>query len=151
MNKAFIKEPESTGAANCPRCGSLGIPVGDETLQAQLEPERRGQISSPAYFCPFATCEVAYFDDFERSVPASALLRPVYPKDPDAPLCACFGLTADDVELDLAEGGVGRVRALLEKARSPEARCAILAASGQCCVADVQRYYMKRRAETTGK
>ena len=27
MNKAFIAEPVDTGERNCPRCGSLGVPV----------------------------------------------------------------------------------------------------------------------------
>ena len=36
MNKAFVREPDDTGAGHCPRCGSLGIAVGAETLAAQL-------------------------------------------------------------------------------------------------------------------
>jgi hypothetical protein len=45
----------------------------------------------------------------------------------------------------LNEGVVTRVRSLLEKAKSPEARCRTMSASGQSCVGDVQRYYMKLR------
>jgi NAD(P)H-nitrite reductase large subunit len=90
---------------------------------------------------------VGYFDSFERVVPASELLRPAYPKDSEAPICACFGLTRDDIEDDLNEGGVRRVRELLEKARTSEAHCQVTAASGQCCVGEVQRYFMRRRAE----
>jgi len=54
-------------------------------------------------------------------------------------------LTAEDVEADIAEGGVTRVRAVIEKAKSPAANCRIRAASGQPCIGEVQRYYMKLR------
>jgi hypothetical protein len=145
MNKAFVKEPEDTGAAHCPRCGSLGVPVGDQTLTAQLSDEDRRNLPETAYFCPFARCEVAYFDQFERTVAADRLSRSVYPKDPDAPICPCFGFTCDEIEQDLSEGSVERVRDLLAKTKTPDAQCATKAPSGQCCMPEVQRYYMKRR------
>ena len=36
------------------------------------------------------------------------LNKPVYPKNPDAPICACFGLTRQDIEQDVSEGVVTR-------------------------------------------
>ncbi len=86
-----------------------------------------------------------YFDTFERVTTVDQLRYPVWPKDPEAPLCSCFGLTRDDVEQDIHERGVQRVRAVIEKAKSPEARCQSLAPDGHSCVAEVQRYYMKLR------
>ena len=44
-----------------------------------------------------------------------------------------------------SEGVVTRVKAILEKAESPEARCSQMAANGQPCVAYVQKYYMQCR------
>ena len=70
---------------------------------------------------------MAYFDGFERIVLAADLSQPVYPKDPSAPLCACFGLTRAEIEQDVREGVVTRTRAILEKARSADARCAEMA------------------------
>ena len=65
------------------------------------------------------------------------------------PSCACFGLTRHDIEQDISEGVVTRVKAILEKAKSSEARCAQMAANGQPCVAYVQKYYMQcRRAKS---
>jgi hypothetical protein len=142
MNKAFVREADST-EANCPRCQSVGVAVGPITLESQLDEATVKQIAEHAFFCPSATCDVAYFDEFERVVLCGSLRKPAYPKDPTAPLCACFGLTCDDVECDLDEGTPTRVRALLAKARSPEARCRSMSASGQSCVAEVQRYYMR--------
>lgn len=145
MNKAFVREPDDTGERHCPRCGSLGLAVGPETLGAQLTPAALASISPAAFFCPFPQCEVAYFDLYERAVGVESLQRPVWPKDREAPLCACFGLTRDDIEADLAEGGVRRTKECVTRAKSSEARCKTLAASGRSCVAEVQRYYMKLR------
>lgn len=145
MNKAFVREPDDTGERRCPRCGSLGESVGPETLAAQLRPEGLQAVSESAWFCPFARCEVAYFDALERFVSVDLLRAPAYPKDPTAPLCRCFNFGIDDVEQDLREGGVTRVKALVQRAKSAEARCATMAPNGRSCIGEVQRYFLKRR------
>jgi hypothetical protein len=144
MNKAFVREPEST-ADYCPRCGSKGDPVGAEALQSYLTDQQRRGLAAPVNFCPSPKCGVAYFDALERVVMAAELARPVYPKDPTAPICACFGLTRQDIERDVEEGVVTRTKAVLEKAKSPAARCARLAANGEPCIAYVQKYYLECR------
>jgi hypothetical protein len=105
-------------------------------------------LADPACFCPFAQCEVVYFDEFERVVLQDAMAKPVYPKDLEAPICGCFGVTTDDIDADLREGGVRRLRELLAKSKSPEAHCQTMSASGQCCMPEAQRYYMKHRGGT---
>src|SRR5262245_51487699 len=110
MNKAFVREPEDTGQRFCPRCGSLGTGVRGETLDAQLTEENRRLLGDEAWFCPFGRCDVVYFDDFDRVVDRQVFGQPVYPKDPSAPICSCFGLTLDDIEADVQEGGVRRVK-----------------------------------------
>ncbi len=147
MNKAFVREPEDTGQRHCPRCGSLGTPATAAAVREHLLPEAQGSLSETSWFCPFPRCLVAYFDTFERVVTVDQLRCPVWPKDSDAPLCSCFGLTRDDVEQDIREGVVTRVRGVVERAKSPEARCQTLAPAGHSCVAEVQRYYMKLRQE----
>ena len=89
----------------------------------------------------------------DEVVEEAAVKTPVYPKNPEAPLCPCFGLTCEDVEQDIREGVVTRTRSCVERASveptmASEARCAIASPSGQSCVAEVQRYYMKRRSES---
>ncbi len=145
MNKAFVREPDST-AEYCPRCGSKGEAVESETLMCHLPEGRKNAVAAPANFCPSPRCEVAYFDTFERVVLASELERPVYPKDPNAPICACFGLMREDIERDVQEGVVTRTKAVLDKAKTPAARCRQLAANGRPCVAYVQKYYMQCRS-----
>jgi len=145
MNKAFVKEPDETGQGRCPQCGSPGQAVGPRTLAAQLSSELAGRISESAWFCPYAKCPVAYFDMFERTIAADQTGRPIYPKDPDAPLCGCFGLTRHEIEEEVRRGSVARVRAFAARAKSPEARCELASPTGQCCLGEVQRYYFKFR------
>jgi len=145
MNKAFVREPDDTGQLHCPACGSLGIGVQRETWQAHVNAEAASGLAETAFFCPYARCDVAYFDMFDRRVALDQLCHGVYPKDSQAPICGCFGLTCEDVEADVREGVVTRVRALVAKANSPLARCRTMSASGQSCASEVQRYYMKLR------
>ncbi len=147
MNKAFVREVEDNGQRFCPGCRSLGMMVGVATLHALVSDRSQVQLADPAFFCPFPTCEVAYFDEYDRVVGVEQLRQPVYPKDPEAPLCPCFGLTRDDIEADLQEGGVTRVRAVVEKSKTAAACCALKSPTGQSCVAEVQRYYFRRRSE----
>jgi hypothetical protein len=144
MNKAFMREPDST-VEYCPRCGSQGEAVGPETLRGYLSEGQRAQIASAACFCPSPNCKVAYFDSFKRVVLAADLVRPAFPKDSRAPVCACFGLTLEQIEHDAAAGVVTRVREILEKARSPAARCTELAANGRPCTAYVQKCYLQSK------
>jgi hypothetical protein len=148
MNKAFVHEPEDDGRAYCPRCGSLGIPVAAEPLDAHIQPEFRAKLQEFAWFCNFPRCDVAYFNKFETVVTTDALKAPVYPKDYSASLCACFGFSYEDVESDVREGVPSRIRQLLAKSKSSEARCNALAADGRCCMAAVQELYMRLRAQS---
>jgi hypothetical protein len=147
MNKAFVREPEFDGRAYCPRCGAVGDPVGEATLDHHLRPEFRTRLGPSAWFCGFARCDVAYFDLLERVVLTGELQHGVYPKDPTAPICACFGFSRDDIEADLREGAPTRTRELLAKSKSSEARCNVLAADGRCCMPEAQRLYMRGLAE----
>jgi len=96
-----------------------------------------------AWFCGFARCDVVYFDLFESVIEADELPNPVYPKSADAPICACFGFTQDDIHADVQEGAPTRIRELLAKSKTDDAQCSNLAADGQCCMREVQRLYVR--------
>ncbi|MFM8892790.1 MAG: hypothetical protein ACKOTB_14445 [Planctomycetia bacterium] len=145
MNKAFCKEPDSSLPPRCPGCGGDGLAVGAETLLAHLAAEASGSLGEPAYFGPTDSCGVAYFDDFERTVPTALSHGLYWPKDPAGPLCCCHGLTVDDVDADIDAGTPTRVRAVLAKAAEPGAACVTKSPDGRSCVARVQRYYLRRR------
>jgi hypothetical protein len=59
-------------------------------------------------------------------------------------LCACHGLTCEDVDADLAEGEPKRVRAVVRRAGEPGTECLLSSADGRPCVARVQRLYIRR-------
>lgn len=101
-------------------------------------------MSDAAWFCSFMKCDIAYFDLFESRVSVEELRSPVYPKDADAPICACFGFTIEDLEADVSDGTPTRIRELLAKSKSDDSNCRVLAADGQCCMREVQRLYMMR-------
>uniref|UniRef100_A0A7C2P152 CopZ zinc binding domain-containing protein n=1 Tax=Schlesneria paludicola TaxID=360056 RepID=A0A7C2P152_9PLAN len=144
MNKAFIREADD-GPHRCPQCGTVGLPVGAETLAAHLPLPVRQRIADSADFCSDPACPVVYFDDFGSVVPRDVFAGPISGKDIEAPLCPCFGLTREDVEADVAEGTVERTKAVVLKAQSPEARCQTLAPNGRSCLSAVQGYYHKCR------
>lgn len=150
MNKAFVREPESDGRAYCPRCGSLGTSVKKPTLDRHVQEQSRLRIGDSAWFCDFAKCDVAYFDEFGRFVGVNELRSAVYPKDTAAPICACFGFTLNDIDADVHDGTPTRIRELLSKSKSSEAQCHTLAADGRCCMREVQRLYMKRIGPPAG-
>lgn len=145
MNKAFVREPEDDGRASCPRCGAYGAPVGAAALETHLRPEALERFVDGGWFCAATRCEVAYFNQFAGVATVEELQAPVWPFDLDAPLCACFGFRYDDIEADVRDGTPVRIRALLARSQSSEARCATLAADGQCCLKEVQRLYLKLR------
>jgi len=144
MNKAFVREPDATDVF-CPRCGTAGVSALRVAFETHVPAEARRAMAASSYFCPTPTCPVAYFDAFEAVVSVDSLVRPVYPKDQAAPLCACFGLTLDDVEADVAAGTPHRIRELLAKSKTPAARCDELSPTGRSCIPDVQRCYFKLR------
>jgi hypothetical protein len=149
MNKAFVRESDPDAGGHCPRCGALGAAVRSATLDAQVIPQVRSRMSDSAWFCTFARCQVAYFDQFEAIVTVDELRRPVYPKDAETPICACFGFGIGDIEADVRDGAPTRIRALLEKSKSPDAHCVTAAADGQCCMREVQRLYIKMRESSS--
>jgi hypothetical protein len=143
MSKAFLRETDVDQDGVCPRCGGRGQAVSASVVRRHAVTAAAGRIVEPLWFCPMPSCAVAYFDAFKSIVGTDELTAPVAPKDPRAPLCACFGLTAADVAADAAEGAPTRVRALIARAQSPAARCATLAANGQSCVPAVRKLLLE--------
>lgn len=149
MNKAFVKEPEDYGD-RCPACGSVGVQVTQRTLAAMLKPDcdMDGLSQSPC-FCPLPSCEVAYFDGFERSVAVTNLKQPVYPKSETAPICPCFGLMSDAVATAAETGDVDEIKSHIQRAASHEACCEERSPTGTSCVANIQKLFMRLHSRAT--
>lgn len=144
VNKAFVREPEQ-GIERCPQCGAPGEPVQEVTLMALVPSDKLAEIAKTANFCASPSCPVVYFDVFERVILTADLPLAIYPKDLQAPICPCFGLTCEAIEQDIAENVVTRTRAAVERAKSSEAQCQTRSPRGSSCVGDLQRYYMKQK------
>ena len=146
MNKAFVKEPDADARVMCPKCGTIGTAVGIGPLDTHVRAEARSRISDSAWCCGNSDCSVVYFNLFDQTVTTDELKQPVYPYDLDAPICACFGFTYDDVDQDSRDTIPHRIRELVTKSKSPDARCQAFAVDGQCCLREVQRLYFKLRS-----
>lgn len=135
-----MKEGEAPDP-RCPSCQSPGEAVGIVTLDAQLSPDDRKAIGDRAFYCPSPSCPTAYFSAWDAVVPLSRLRSRSWPKDPDAPLCPCFGLTVADIVNDARAGRKNRVLEIREEADAPDARCPSLAPDGKSCSAQVMRLF----------
>ncbi len=145
MSRAFIKEAEAPGPAcpSPPGCGGAGVPVSRVTLLARLGPDVAARLEGEAFFCPDPACPVAYFDTRGERATRDELLEPAFLKHQGAPLCACFGVSREAIE-DLARrGDKAGMRAFLERAGSPEARCASRAADGRSCATEARRVFLR--------
>ena len=144
MNKAFVREPDTT-ADYCPRCGAQGQPVGREAMRRYVPPRAASHGVRSGRLLPHADVRGGLLRrlraDDSRGRPRAARLS----QRPRRPDLRRFGLTRRDIEQDVSEGVVTRVRAILDKSKTPAARCADMSANGQCCVAYVQKYYMQCR------
>ena len=151
MNKAFVREPDDDGRAFCPKCGTLGVPVNSGPLDTHIRPESRSKMVDSAWLCGFARCDVAYFNLFGSVVLMDELKAPVYPYDANAPICACFGLTYDDVIADVDDSTPTRIRDVLARSKAGEAQCHTLAADGKSCMGALQELYMRLKSQTSGR
>lgn len=145
MNKAFIKEDDDK-EPRCPApegCGGPGIVVPPETAAAQAPGTLLASFSREVLYCANPGCPTAYFDPWGASIPVTALTSVPYPKDPSAPLCACFGISPEDIIDDAERKDPSRIRDLIAKAEGPLASCATKTPDGQCCLPEARKLFMR--------
>ena len=145
MSRAFVKEAETPGPTcpSPPGCGGAGVPVSHATLAARLRPAAAARFVADGFFCPDPLCEVAYFDSRGEVATRGELREPVYPKNPGAPLCACFGVESGTIEDFARRGDKAAMRAFLERTASPAARCELTAADGRSCATEARRIFLR--------
>ena len=140
MSRAFIKEAEQADP-RCPGCGALGEQVGPATLQAHLPADAVATLGDKALYCVNSECPTAYFNAWGAAVGRDRMTGTAYPKDPAAPICCCFGLTASDVITDARAGRKDRVKDLVERSKGPDASCVARCPDGQPCVTRVLQLF----------
>jgi hypothetical protein len=149
VNKAFVREPDDTRNF-CPSpdgCGAAGVPVPPETLMARLGPERAATITD-GYCCLEPTCDVVYFDPWGAVIARKDVLGPLpWPKDSAGPLCPCTGLLPSDIQQDAEIGRTERIRDLIARAESTDARCRTTSLDGRSCVTLARRLFLRHRPQ----
>lgn len=135
-----MKEGEAPDP-RCPSCQAPGDLVAPATLDAQLSPDDRRALGDRAYYCPGPSCPTAYFSAWDATVPLARLRSRTWPKDPDSPICPCFGLKESDIVDDARSGRKNRVLEIREEADAPDARCPGLCPDGRSCVTLVMRIF----------
>src|SRR5262249_33064258 len=101
---------------------------------------------SPAqqyYFCASQDCPVAYFAPYiDRYFTKDDLVVRVGIKEKDSArtICYCFNITAQDIQLELAQCGETTIPARIKAAtKSSLCACEITNPSGRCCLGDIAR------------
>jgi hypothetical protein len=135
-----MKEGEAP-EPRCPSCDTLGDEVGPPTLDAHVPTDLRPALGDRAYYCVNPGCRIAYFNGWGTAVPAQRINRPAYPKDPDGPLCACFGISANQILSEAREGKKDGIRSLKARAEGPEAHCAECSPDGRSCLPRALRLF----------
>lgn len=145
MSRAFVKEADAK-EPRCPQppgCGGVGIPVSRATIEANTAIEPAVEFHGEPFYCPDPDCVVAYFDGFGTRVERTATLRRAWPKDGDAPVCSCFGITVTQIEEWADRGEKARVRELLDRTKSADAKCLVTAPDGRRCEEKVRRVFLR--------
>ena len=115
--------------------------MGPPTLDAHLPPAARAALGGSTFYCAASACRTAYFTAWGAAATVDLLTGSAWPKDPDGPICPCFGMKAADVVADAREGKKDRVKELVERSKAPDARCAQRSPDGACCVPRVLRLF----------
>lgn len=149
MNKAFVRESEEPEHQKCPACKTIGQSVSTATLTAHLPPADAGRLAGEVSYCPNASCDIGYFDSVGQTIPSTKILQPSWPKAPLSPVCACFGITVDQVIDAASAADPLPIRQLIVRSKTPEAQCILKAASGRCCIPEVQQLYLKHAKRKT--
>jgi hypothetical protein len=121
----------------------LGTPVTRKTLLAHLSEESAKNFSESSYYCPNPNCGIAYFDLWGLTAPSASVSRSCYPKNPAAPICSCFKVTADKIRREAEAGRKEFVRDLIAKAESPGAQCETISPSGSSCAVEIRKIFLK--------
>ena len=135
MNKAFVREPEDDGPRVLPALQNAGPPGRLWPVRYAHPPRVPRKDAGRRLVLRVPALRSCLLQPLRRRSPDGRAQIAGLPHDPNTPICACFGLTYDDVEADVHDGTPTRIRELLAKSKSSEAQCHKLAADGICCMA----------------
>lgn len=138
-----IPKSNASHEAACPRCGAVGRPVTDRTIEAILAPGfAPSLLAVERRFCKTPDCAVLYYGEGGRAVEKDAACVRVGVKESEDPvaLCYCFGFTRADVRAEVAATGATTIPTrITAEIRAGRCRCEVANPSGTCCLGEVNR------------
>ncbi len=135
---------------SCPKCGELGKPVQEITLNSLLKNAEIGRMCpGPYFFCQTSSCPVVYFDETGNSVfEKNALALRVGVKESEAPrpVCYCFDHTIEEIEEQVASTGGSTVPDDIATRMKEACWCETKSPLGSCCMSTVSKYVKAAKA-----
>lgn len=143
MDCCAVSKQLALGETACPSCATVGRVVGDETIEAILNPtQAHALLAVGRWFCGTPSCEVVYYGDdgrtlTKREIPFRVGLKE---REDPIPLCYCFGFSEADVRREIVETGRCTIPArITAEVRAGRCSCEITNPSGTCCLGEVNR------------
>ncbi len=143
--------PRSAAIAEspCPRCGAIGRPVGDETIDALVVPAVKATLLVvERRFCKTPSCSVVYYGaDGAVADKAECRVR-VGLKETEhpVPICYCFEFTRADVRRELVETGACTIPArITAEIKAERCACEVKNPAGACCLGEVNKVVNEER------
>ncbi len=143
----------TTAVANrCRRCGAQGRKVNRETMESLLTPEARVRLRDTTYFFDRTPgCEIIYFSNEVDSYFAKDELRVrvgIKETESPAPICYCFGHTAESARKEILETGHSTVAdRITAEVQAGDCACEIKNPSGTCCLGEVNQVVSRIQKE----
>lgn len=130
-------------APRCPRCGSTGRVVSEETVAAILVPAAAARLAgAETRFCATRDCAAVYYSGDGRIAEKSEATVRIGAKethDP-VPLCYCFGFSLADVQRDVASTGDSTIPERIQaEIRAGRCACRRKNPAGMCCLGEVRK------------
>ena len=104
MNKAFVREPDDTGRAALSGLRVAGRVGPARNLASARQAGSGWRPGRDGVLLPVSAVRGRVLRHVRAARHDGSPAAGVYPKDPQAPICACFGMTADEVEADARRG-----------------------------------------------
>lgn len=137
----------------CPATDRPGSPVHSASIDVlSLSAHGPHGPRSRWYFCPEASCLVAFYDDRGGTIGTDAIRTRVGSKPSSAPepICYCFGVMKETIQDEARrEGHSATARWIRERVRARECTCEALNPRRVCCLGEVQKAVKEARGSDT--
>ncbi len=142
--------PPAAAPIACPQCGQAGKSVSLLTLKHQVTPRHLATVETGSFaFCASRDCGVVYFNASGVALTQNDVRQRVTQKERgDAPLCYCFGFSANMVRDEIrATGDCTIQHRIAAEMKADRCACEIRNPQGSCCLGNVKAAVKAAMAE----